>query len=85
MILSTVRFPLRLLSGRATFEALKKAVDEISRVAPQDHDVLIEVFDIPVSEVGFTEPHTLLLGGVDKDGHRTIIVAHYSQLVAKVI
>ena len=74
-----------LLSGAATFAALKDAVDEVCRLAPKDHDVLIQAFGILVKDIRFTEPHTLLFSGVDQSGNGTVVVAHYSQVVAHVV
>ena len=74
-----------LLSGEATFDALKQAIDEIRHVAPEDHDVLIHAFNITIDEVGFIEPHTLLLRGINQNGNYTVVVAHYSQMVAHAI
>jgi hypothetical protein len=73
------------LSGRSAFDALKVAVDDIASTAPQDHDVVIIAHDIFVSQVGFREPHTLIFKGVTKDGHRTGIVCHFSQLLVRVV
>ena len=74
-----------LLSGDATWFALKRAVDDLVGHAPQDHDVLILVGDVAVLEAEFIEPHTFLFHGVNQDGHRTGIVAHYTQVVARII
>lgn len=74
-----------LMSGDATFIALKDAVDEITRSAPKDHDVVIQAFNILVAEVRLLQPHTLLLSGFNQEGHRTAVVAHYSQMVAHVV
>ena len=57
-----------LLSGDATFSALKQAIDDICQMAPEDHDVFIRAFDITVEQVGFIEPHTLLLRGFNQNG-----------------
>ena len=74
-----------LMSGDATFAALKDAVNEIRSRAPEDHDVLIQAFNILVSEVSFLYPHTLLLSGFNHSGHRTVVVVHYSQMIAHVV
>lgn len=73
------------LKGEATFRAMKDAVEKLVRLAPEDHDVLIQAFDITVREVTYVEPHTLLLSGFNNHGHETCVVAHHSQLVAHVI
>jgi hypothetical protein len=46
---------------------------------------VIEAFNILVTHVGFVKPHTLILRGRNSDGHPTSVVAHYSQMVARVI
>lgn len=73
------------LSGDATFTALKEAVDKLVALAPEDHDVLIQVFDISVRELKYIEPHTFLLSGFNDVGHHTAVVLHHSQLVARVV
>ncbi len=74
-----------MLSADATFEALQEAINELARLAPEDHDVLIQAFDIAVSKVVLMEPHTLLFRGFDECGDDAFVVAHFSQVVAKVI
>jgi hypothetical protein len=74
----------RLLSADAAFEALRQAVDELSRSAPSDHDVLIEAFGISVINVRYLEPHTFLFNGRDVQGHETFVACHFTQLVAHV-
>ena len=74
-----------LLSGSAAFVALKQAVEELTRSAPEDCDVVIRAFDLFVSEVRFIKPHTLLFRGLTDDGHDATVVCHFSQLVARVI
>jgi hypothetical protein len=73
------------LSGDAAFSALKQAVDELAALAPEDHDVLIQAFNIAVREIRYLEPHTFLFRGVNQEGHDTAVVAHYSQVVAHVV
>ncbi len=73
------------LSGDATFEALKEAVDELVASAPEDHDVLVQAFNISVREIRYIEPHTLLFSGFTQEGHHTSVVAHFSQVVAHVV
>jgi hypothetical protein len=75
----------KLLSGEATWLALKRAVDDLVRLAPQDHDVLVCVGDVSVHKIEFIEPHTLLFEGLDQNGHRTGLVIHFSQLNARVV
>lgn len=74
-----------LLSGAATFTALNAAVEQLVSVAPKDHDVLIVAFDIQVHEVRFLQPHSFLFRGLDSAGNHTSVVAHFSQMVARVV
>ena len=74
-----------LLSGRATFEALIQATQELSRLAPDDHDIFVLVGDIEVVQVRFIEPHTFSFEGFKEDGQRAWIVEHFSQLSARVV
>jgi hypothetical protein len=76
---------LHLMSGEATFLALEKAVHDLVSSAPEDHDVIVHAFNIYVDKIGFIEPHSLLLSGFDQEGNHTSVVAHYSQMVARVI
>ena len=46
-----------LLSGDATWFALKREIDRLVSSVPQDHDVLILVGDVTVLEAEFIEPH----------------------------
>lgn len=73
------------LTGEASFVALKNAVNEITHLAPEDHDVLIHAYGITVNKIRYFEPHTLLLSGFDDKGNYTRVVIHYSQLVAHVV
>ena len=75
----------RLLSGDATWLALKKSVEELSRTAPQDHDVVLRADNLTVVEARYLEPHTFLFGGFDDDGSRSWMVIHFSQVVFRVI
>ena len=81
---SQISLPL-LLSGDATFLAIKSAIDEGVRLAPDDHDVWIYIGDVSVSEVRFIEPHAFLCEGIDKNGHWTKIICHFSQIFMKVV
>ena len=72
-------------SGEAAFIALKEAVNELTSTAPKDHDVLIQAFNISVTEIRYIESHTLLFRGFDNHGNNTSVVVHYSQLVAHVV
>ena len=74
-----------LLSADATFEALKSAVEELSKSAPADHDVVIQAFDLTVSEVRYIKPHSLRFHGINDSGHQSFVIAHFSQLVAHVV
>ena len=73
------------VTGQASFDALKKAVNEIVRLAPKDHDILIHAFNIFVTEIRYVEPHTFIFSGFDHEGNNTSVVCHYSQLLAKVV
>lgn len=73
-----------LLSGEATWHALVLAVQNLSLVAPNDCDVFIEVGDVAVLEAKFIEPHTFAFEGLNRDGHRTWVVIHFSQLHARI-
>jgi hypothetical protein len=85
MMVEAVQKMQNLMTGAATFRALQVAVNETLKAAPKDHDVVILAFGITVTNVSFAKPHTLYLGGYNADGHRTIVVAHHSQMVAHVI
>ena len=74
-----------LLSGEATFIALKRAVDEFQSRAPQNHDVLIQVNDLIVIKAQFIKPHTFFFEGLDEDGHRAGIVCHFTQVKARIL
>ena len=73
------------LSGDAAFIALKEGVDELVASAPEDHDVIVQAFNISVREIRYIEPHTFLFSGFNDKGHHTAVVAHYSQVVAHVV
>jgi hypothetical protein len=74
-----------LLSGHATWEAMKSAIEKLRRIAPKDHDVVIKVSDVTVIEAYFIEPHAFLFQGVNDVGEDTWIGLHFSQLVFAVI
>lgn len=74
-----------LMSGRATFDALARAVQELRRLAPDNCDVWIRVGDILVREATFVEPHTFTFEGLDPHGDKAWVVQHFSQLSATVI
>jgi len=73
-----------LLSADATFSALHDAVEELSRSAPADHDVLIHAFGITVTDVRYIVPHTFVFRGFDESGNHTFVTCHFTQLVARV-
>jgi hypothetical protein len=73
------------LSGRAAYEAMKDAVADFARTAPQDHDVMIIAYGIFVTEARFVEPHMLVFEGFDQEGHRSGIVCHFTQLLVRVV
>ena len=74
-----------LLSGFATWDAMKSAMEQLRRIAPKDHDVVIKVSDVTVIEAYFIEPHAFLFQGVNDVGEDTWIGLHFSQLVFAVI
>jgi hypothetical protein len=74
-----------LLSAESMFSSLEDAIEELCSLAPEDHDVLIEAFGIAVEQVKLVKPHTLVFSGTDNSGHRTFVVAHFSQVVARVV
>ena len=74
-----------LLSGRATWEAMKSAVEQLRCIAPKDHDVVIKVSDVTVIKAYFIEPHAFLFAGFNDIGEDTWIGLHFSQLVFAVI
>jgi hypothetical protein len=74
-----------LLSGEAMFATMKRAVDDLVIRAPKDHDVLIQLGDLSITEARFIEPHTFLFEGFNEHGHRAAIVCHFSQVIVKVI
>jgi hypothetical protein len=74
-----------LLSGEATFIAMKRAVDDLVSRAPQDHDIFILMDDFTVIEARFIQPHTFLFEGFDQSGHRAGMVCHFSQIKVRVI
>jgi hypothetical protein len=75
----------RLLSGYATLVALKSAVDDIVRSAPEGHDVVIIYGDLIVHKVRFIEPHAFLFEGITQDGKRAGVVLHSSPMSVRVI
>ena len=60
----------RLLSGEATWAALQCAVQHLLSLAPQEHDVLLQEFELTVLEPRYMQPHTFLFKGVGQDGNR---------------
>jgi hypothetical protein len=74
-----------LLSGEATWLALEKGIEEMVSLAPQDHDVLIWVGDVRVLKGRFIHPHSFVFEGLDRDGHNTRIIIHFSQLNARIV
>jgi hypothetical protein len=75
----------QLLSGDALYETLIKAVEDLNNRAPPEHDVLVDAFGITVISVAFMPPHAFLLTGYDDSGNTTSVVAHFSQLITRVI
>jgi hypothetical protein len=75
----------RFLSGEATWLALQRTTQDLLRVAPPDHDVLILVGDIRVVTVSFIKPHSFVFDGFDGSGHQTSLILHFSRLEARVV
>jgi len=74
-----------LLDGESTFRAIHNSVQDLSNGAPEDHDTLIAAFGLIIDQVRFQHPHTLILSGTDDSGNRSSVVAHFSQIVIRVI
>ena len=74
-----------LLSGHATWVAMQSALQQLRRIAPKDHDVVIKVSDVTVLKAYFIEPHAFIFEGVNDHGEDTWIGLHFSQLVFGVI
>jgi hypothetical protein len=74
-----------LLDGSGTFAAIQNTVQNLRELAPADHDTLIVANGLIVDEVGFKNPHTIVLGGLDQVGNRSSIVAHFTQIMIKVV
>jgi len=75
----------RFLSGEASWLALQRTTQDLLRVAPPDHDVLILVGDIRVVTVSFIKPHSFVFDGFDGSGHQTSLILHFSRLEARVV
>ena len=74
-----------LLDGESTFAAIHDSVQDLRESAPEDHDTLIAAFGLIVDQVRFQHPHTIVLSGSDDSGNRSSVVAHFSQIVIRVI
>ncbi len=81
----SIRTMREMMSGTAVLDALKDAIEEVRSSAPEDHDILIVAHNILVTEVRFIYPHSFFFQGLNSDGHRTVVVVHFSQLVAQII
>ncbi len=73
-----------LLSGSPTFYAIKSAVEESVRLAPDECDVLVFMGEVFLTEIRFIEPHTFLCEGFDQNGHHTRVILHFSQVLLRV-
>jgi hypothetical protein len=71
--------------GESTWCALKRAVANLATRVPDDHDVLVLIGDVAVLEAEFNEPHTFLFCGINSDGAHTAVVAHYTQVLARIV
>jgi len=74
----------RYHSGVFTWLALKRAIHDLSKVAPEDHDVVILAQDVIVHHAEFLAPHSFLFQGINQSGHRTSVVIHFSKLDARI-
>jgi hypothetical protein len=74
-----------LLDGSGTYAAIQDTVKNLRELAPEDHDTLIASCGLIIDEVGFKHPHTIVLGGMDERGDRSSIVAHFTQIMLKVV
>lgn len=74
----------KLLSGESVFTALQKAVTEVNAHTSEDFDIVVEAFELTIDKIKFFYPHTLMLSGHYADGSSATVIAHYSQVVAKV-
>lgn len=73
------------LSAEAAYGALQNAVDKFRRIAPENHDIVIEAFNILVTKVEYIEPYILSLRGFNHEGNDTLVVTHFTQLVARIV
>ncbi|WP_068770768.1 hypothetical protein OH491_13655 [Termitidicoccus mucosus] len=73
------------LSGEAFFVALKNEVEQLVRSAPEDHDILVQAFNVFFREIRYVEPHTIVFRGALNSGQDASVIAHFSQCVAHVV
>lgn len=66
-------------------DTVPKAVQDLAGRAPAEHDVLIHALGINVLKAGFIQPHAIWFSGYDDNGHEASVIAHFSQVVARVI
>jgi hypothetical protein len=74
-----------LMDGSSTFHAIQSSVEDLAKLAPENHDTLIVASGLIVDEVRFQYPHTIILTGSNQAGYRSSIVAHFSQVAIEVI
>src|SRR5579862_5505046 len=74
-----------MLSGKATFEAMEKAIRLLAQSAPPENDVIIIAFNVSVKNVEYIDPHTFVFDGLNHEGQRTLAICHFSQLVSHAI
>jgi hypothetical protein len=72
------------LSGEAAFKALRKEVEALVKLAPPDHDVLIEAFGILVRDARCIKPHTLLFAALAEQVTRrlSLSISHSSSRIS---
>jgi hypothetical protein len=74
-----------LSSGQSMFESLNVAIQNVNSLTSENYDISISVFGITANNVKFVFPYTLIFEGADDCGSRTVVVAHYTQVVATTI
>jgi len=84
--LNKMKHDTHLHSGQASLKALTEIVDELTKTAPEDHDIaLITDNGLQVFDVRYFEPHTFVLCAHDQERHAVYEVLHYSQLRVRII
>lgn len=71
-------------TGHASIRALEQIIQELTRSAPEDHDIVIETDNLIVYSIRYFEPHTFVLCGQNNQGDIAFEVLHYSQLKVRI-